>query len=134
MKKLQTAFGAYLEGWHTQLVPTTPALTEYAARPFATSVASSPGRMVDAASEMVAAGENTGRSGTGSDRRGRKESNDAHHRYRVHRVDPAVQRPHGNRAERRPWRRYARQSEWISEGPNHPHGGSGQRYAGRATR
>lgn len=55
MKELQLALGAYLERWHAQLVPTTPALTEYAARDFATSVAWAPGRMVDAASEMLAA-------------------------------------------------------------------------------
>lgn len=55
MKELQIALGAYLERWHQQLVPTTPALTEYAARSFATSVAMVPGRMVDAASEMLAA-------------------------------------------------------------------------------
>jgi hypothetical protein len=55
MKELQTALGGYLERWHKHLVPTTPALTEYAARAFATSVAWAPGRMVDAASEMLAA-------------------------------------------------------------------------------
>jgi hypothetical protein len=55
MKELQLALGSYLERWHAQLVPTTPALTEYAARAFATSVAWAPGRMVDAASEMLAA-------------------------------------------------------------------------------
>jgi len=55
MKELQLALGGYLERWHQQLVATTPALTEYAARGFATSVAWAPGRMVDAASEMLAA-------------------------------------------------------------------------------
>lgn len=55
MKELQIALGAYLERWHAHLVPTTPALTEYASRDFATSVAWAPGRMVDAASEMLGA-------------------------------------------------------------------------------
>ncbi|MDQ7977156.1 hypothetical protein QYH69_07835 [Paraburkholderia sp. SARCC-3016] len=55
MKELQTALGGYLERWHKHLVPTTPAMTEYAARAFATSVAWAPGRMVDAANEMLAA-------------------------------------------------------------------------------
>jgi hypothetical protein len=55
MKELQSALGAYLQRWHQCLVPTTPSLTEYAARDFATSVAWAPGRMVDAASEMLAA-------------------------------------------------------------------------------
>jgi hypothetical protein len=55
MKELQIALGAYLDRWHNQLAPTTPALTEYAARDFKTSVAWAPGRMVDAAAEMLAA-------------------------------------------------------------------------------
>lgn len=55
MKELEIALGGYLERWHQCLVPTTPALTEYAARAFATSVAWAPGRMVDAASEMLGA-------------------------------------------------------------------------------
>ncbi|CAE6901448.1 hypothetical protein [Paraburkholderia domus] len=64
MKELQLALGAYLERWHQCLVPTTPALTEYASRAYATSVAWAPGRMVDAASEMLGAwrrNDNTGK-------------------------------------------------------------------------
>lgn len=64
MKELEIALGSYLERWHQCLVPLTPALTEYASRSFATSVAIVPGRMVDAASEMLAAwrrNDNTGK-------------------------------------------------------------------------
>lgn len=64
MQELQTAFGQYIERWHRKLVPTTPAMNEYVARPYIESVAWAPGRMVDRAEEMLGAwrrNDNTGK-------------------------------------------------------------------------
>lgn len=51
---IKAAFGRYLQGFHAMLIADTPALAEYAARPFAKSAVWAPGRMVDQVEEMIA--------------------------------------------------------------------------------
>lgn len=52
--ELKSAFAAYMGGFFASIVPNTPALREFVARPLAKAVVLAPGRMVDAADEMLA--------------------------------------------------------------------------------
>lgn len=51
---IKIAFGQYLREFHAQIVGDTPALREYAARPFAKAAMWAPGRMIDQAEDMLA--------------------------------------------------------------------------------
>lgn len=52
---VQVAFGAELQAFYREVVPTTVPLEEFRQRGFATSVAWAPGRMVDQADQMLEA-------------------------------------------------------------------------------
>jgi hypothetical protein len=52
---VEDAFGRFLQGFFGEIIPDTPAVAEFAARPFAKAAAWVPGRMVDAAEDMLAA-------------------------------------------------------------------------------
>ena len=67
MQETKKAFGHYLGGYYTSLVPTTPAMTEFCARGLKSSIVYAPGRMIDAAEEMLAAwrrNDNNGQPGS----------------------------------------------------------------------
>lgn len=51
---IKAAFGRYLEAFHAMLIADTPAMAEYAARPFSKSAVWAPGRMVDQVEDMLA--------------------------------------------------------------------------------
>lgn len=51
---IKSAFGRYLQGFHTMLIADTPAMAEYAARPFSKSAVWAPGRMIDQVEDMLA--------------------------------------------------------------------------------
>lgn len=50
---VKVGFGEYLHRWHSMLIADTPAMREYAARPFSQSVMWAPGRMIDQVEEML---------------------------------------------------------------------------------
>lgn len=50
---IKVAFGRYLHGFHRMLIADTPALAEYAARPFARAAVWAPGRMADQVDDMI---------------------------------------------------------------------------------
>lgn len=52
---IKAAFGRYLQGFHAMLIADTPAMREFAERPFAKSAVWAPGRMIDEVAEMLAA-------------------------------------------------------------------------------
>ena len=54
---IRVAFGRYLQGFHRMLIADTPALAEYAARPFAKAAVWAPGRMVDQVDDMMGEAE-----------------------------------------------------------------------------
>lgn len=51
---IKAAFGAYLAGFHAQLMGDTRGVREFAARDFSKSVVLAPGRMIDAAEDLLA--------------------------------------------------------------------------------
>lgn len=53
MDNVKSAIGAWLVRWHGQIAPTLPAVQEFAARPVDKAVVLVPGRMIDAAQDMV---------------------------------------------------------------------------------
>ena len=52
---IKEAFGRYLQRFHAMLLADTPAMAEYAARPFSKAAVWAPERMVDQVEEMLAA-------------------------------------------------------------------------------
>lgn len=50
---VKIGFGEYLHRWHSMLIADTPALREYAARPFSQAAVWAPGRMIDKIEEML---------------------------------------------------------------------------------
>jgi hypothetical protein len=52
---VKVGFGEYMTAFYASLVPTTQAMNEYVARGIAKSISWAPGRMIDAAEEMLAA-------------------------------------------------------------------------------
>lgn len=50
---IKTAFGRMLQRWHRQVIGTTPAVREFAQRPFGEAALWAPGRMVDQVEEML---------------------------------------------------------------------------------
>lgn len=52
---VKAGLGRYLERFHAQLLADTPAMREFAARPFAKACAWAPGRMIDQATDMLEA-------------------------------------------------------------------------------
>ncbi len=51
---IKAAFGDYLREFHEQLFADTPAMAEFAARPFAEAAVWAPGRMIDQVEDMLA--------------------------------------------------------------------------------
>lgn len=51
---VKEGLGRYLGRWFDSLVPTTPAMQRYRARPLGQAILWAPGRMVDAATDMIA--------------------------------------------------------------------------------
>lgn len=54
---IQIAFSQYIRRWHESLIPTTPAVAEFAARPIEQAAMWIPGRLVDAVEEALASYE-----------------------------------------------------------------------------
>jgi hypothetical protein len=50
---VKVGFGQYLHRWHSMLIADTPALREFAARPFSQAAVWAPGRMVDQVEDML---------------------------------------------------------------------------------
>lgn len=69
MNQLKYGYARWLNEFHRYFVPTTAATREWAARPLKTAMALAPGRMVDAAEDMMASwrkNDNTGKEGISS--------------------------------------------------------------------
>lgn len=69
MNNLKFGYGRWLYEFHRYFVPTTKATREWAARPFARSMVLAPGRMIDAADDMMASwrkNDNAGKEGISS--------------------------------------------------------------------